>query len=516
MADIYSGASLTLSATASGGDSQGCYPETPREIDDLELHLPDDIGTCNIAVRRPLKHWNNMIPSQLQKRFPLLSRGWAFQERLLSPRVLHFCEAELVWECRQVSTCECDGLNQESSPGGTYYNAIKNSEVEGLKYSVAQQERLDEMMAQRLQQQEDDWEMALRLQNEDLDSGSDLEDGSWAAIPPLDDFLGGSSGATASREHINEPPTYNQAVAPDTETKEYPDLVPHFHHIVSQYSALSLTKQRDRLPALSGLCKRVQHLRGEYIAGLWSDSLCFDLMWRVNTLNLDAYNGGRPIEYSGPTWSWVSVESPVHYWDDLQDFEVSSPRHRHRESTSYTRDDIVEDLIKPTATKPLGRNSSNIKIQIDLPGYNPFGAVDSAVMTAEASYVPATLLYAYASYWHGQTNAHDPARYKLGVNTSNVRGGGVEIPFYADYALGLDGPHQVCEGETVTLLLVHPKVSLVLKKKSQEGRMVTVAAEKGREQAWERIGIARISEDLLNYYRVDWMRQSAVEKFWIV
>jgi hypothetical protein len=31
--------------------------------------------------------------------WPLLERAWAYQERLLSPRVLHFCQDELVWEC---------------------------------------------------------------------------------------------------------------------------------------------------------------------------------------------------------------------------------------------------------------------------------------------------------------------------------------------------------------------------------------------------------------------------------
>ncbi|KAF2730049.1 hypothetical protein EJ04DRAFT_393351, partial [Polyplosphaeria fusca] len=37
---------------------------------------------------------------------PLLSRAWAFQERILSPRVLHF-GPELYWECRQTTQCEC-------------------------------------------------------------------------------------------------------------------------------------------------------------------------------------------------------------------------------------------------------------------------------------------------------------------------------------------------------------------------------------------------------------------------
>ncbi|KAK3390159.1 hypothetical protein B0H63DRAFT_446304 [Podospora didyma] len=46
--------------------------------------------------------------SQLIDNAPLLSRGWAFQERILSPRVLHFGANELVWECMEGLACQCD------------------------------------------------------------------------------------------------------------------------------------------------------------------------------------------------------------------------------------------------------------------------------------------------------------------------------------------------------------------------------------------------------------------------
>jgi hypothetical protein len=37
----------------------------------------------------------------------LYSRGWFFQEWLLSPRIVHFNEAEMVWECSEETYCEC-------------------------------------------------------------------------------------------------------------------------------------------------------------------------------------------------------------------------------------------------------------------------------------------------------------------------------------------------------------------------------------------------------------------------
>ena len=43
---------------------------------------------------------------------PVNERGWVVQERLLSPRVLHFARQQLFWECREHTACELfpDGL----------------------------------------------------------------------------------------------------------------------------------------------------------------------------------------------------------------------------------------------------------------------------------------------------------------------------------------------------------------------------------------------------------------------
>lgn len=35
--------------------------------------------------------------------WPLLQRAWGFQERMLSPRVLHFAREELIWECQEAT-----------------------------------------------------------------------------------------------------------------------------------------------------------------------------------------------------------------------------------------------------------------------------------------------------------------------------------------------------------------------------------------------------------------------------
>ncbi|KAK8047417.1 hypothetical protein PG996_015481 [Apiospora saccharicola] len=51
---------------------------------------------------------------------------------------------------------------------------------------------------------------------------------------------------------------------------------------------------------------------GGYKAGLWAPSLRRHLTWRVDTLP----PGLRRPRYRGPSWSWVSVDAKVRFWDE--------------------------------------------------------------------------------------------------------------------------------------------------------------------------------------------------------
>ncbi|KAI3319271.1 heterokaryon incompatibility protein-domain-containing protein [Xylariaceae sp. AK1471] len=56
----------------------------------------------------------DFLPPQMPSSEPLPSRGWAFQERVLSTRVVHFTRQELVWECKANVYCECGGVRGTS------------------------------------------------------------------------------------------------------------------------------------------------------------------------------------------------------------------------------------------------------------------------------------------------------------------------------------------------------------------------------------------------------------------
>jgi len=56
-----------------------------------------------------MSHKSDLPDSQT---VPLLSRAWAFQERQLAPRTLHFHPSEMVMECNSSLCCECSGLDK--------------------------------------------------------------------------------------------------------------------------------------------------------------------------------------------------------------------------------------------------------------------------------------------------------------------------------------------------------------------------------------------------------------------
>ncbi|KAI1300819.1 heterokaryon incompatibility protein-domain-containing protein [Xylaria venustula] len=232
MADIYENAHITLAATKSGSGAGGCFSIALPERKAYELRCDDDDGTPHsIYVRRNLHDDYNVGPNNN----PLLRRGWVFQERLLSPRVLHFGAQELYWECMEAAACEC-----------SYISSSKEKESQPLS-SIS--------------------EYLLRH------------------------MLGKISHAIKL-------------------SSESPQVLKNrWHEIVEEYSYLSLTFERDKFPALSGVAKQMQRFReARYVAGLWEDNLIEDLLWRTFALSAE-----RPSKWRAPTWSWASINGRVQY-----------------------------------------------------------------------------------------------------------------------------------------------------------------------------------------------------------
>ena len=110
MQAIYEGAALTISAMSSRDGRGGCWIPRKRVFD-----LPLENGrSTRLAFHRPLElafqhasFLSSQLDTDLDTQYPLSTRKWALQERVLSRRILHFTAQDLIWECRHNARCAC-------------------------------------------------------------------------------------------------------------------------------------------------------------------------------------------------------------------------------------------------------------------------------------------------------------------------------------------------------------------------------------------------------------------------
>jgi hypothetical protein len=130
MAVIFENAYITLAAAKSPNANGGLFYDTPPEFQDhvLMYTASDDIK-WPVLVRRMTHHWKSN-PGHDTTSFPLLTRGWVFQEILLSPRILYFSD-ELWWSCMEMGGCECSiNLPKSLENHAEYYGVIEHNPKE--------------------------------------------------------------------------------------------------------------------------------------------------------------------------------------------------------------------------------------------------------------------------------------------------------------------------------------------------------------------------------------------------
>ncbi|RYN15891.1 hypothetical protein AA0119_g12215 [Alternaria tenuissima] len=116
MATVYQDAVVTLVATASKSGDEGLF----RQWHQFEVtgRLQDKRPYGFLFRKSFFPHVDDL--SFKGKAFDALhqlsSRAWVLQERLLSPRVLHFISNELFFECVKEARCECRGITKLENP----------------------------------------------------------------------------------------------------------------------------------------------------------------------------------------------------------------------------------------------------------------------------------------------------------------------------------------------------------------------------------------------------------------
>lgn len=125
------------------------------------------------------------------------------------------------------------------------------------------------------------------------------------------------------------------------------------------YVLRDLTRETDRLPAISGLARLAGYSHKDYYAGLWRQGLAAGLSWFRNMNDVgstsDTKNAilmqqqgpaARNPSYTAPSWSWAT----------------------RKQSVSFSFDSDDEDCRM---------EARSIDASITLKGLNPFGQVEN-------------------------------------------------------------------------------------------------------------------------------------------
>jgi hypothetical protein len=140
MGAIYEASLLTISASIASNPNHGIFS---RRLPPHQICGVDSNGDkYSVFIRKMIPH--TYLSTEAAKGpksdIPLLTRAWAYQERLLATRVLHYLPDELFWECRSAIRCECGvyvpgaKLRHHSKRG--FSKVIQRNQAEPAKLAI--------------------------------------------------------------------------------------------------------------------------------------------------------------------------------------------------------------------------------------------------------------------------------------------------------------------------------------------------------------------------------------------
>lgn len=254
MFEIYRASYVTLAALWGSDSICGLFSEVNERV--LEPDAMIRLGQQGWPVHFELDHepyynWSSSSGA-------LFKRAWAYQERLISPRVLLFAKKELAFQCYNNADCEC-GADRASRKD---YDWSSKTEHDTKRFFS---------------------ETVIRNRNKTQRAGID-----------------------------------NAKSRPSFAVTSFAIEMAWRDH-VGTYSGLHLSVEGDRLPAIGAVAKQFQTVRPreQYLAGLWSGSLLRDLLWYAKIgpnvrYNETRRNRSRESEAT-PSWSWAFHGGEVCY-----------------------------------------------------------------------------------------------------------------------------------------------------------------------------------------------------------
>ncbi|KAF2006678.1 HET-domain-containing protein [Amniculicola lignicola CBS 123094] len=280
---IFSNSFLTIAATSSADSNDGLFLPKAQPY---KIQATDSKGSLfKIYVREQPSHYSFKAPfddgahmndwelpfnpsAEANMHTPLLKRAWAYAERLLASRVLHFTKSEMILECREGYQCECGRIDNSTYDSRT---------TDSVKQEFA------------------------RIVEENENKGR-IPNGNGTGNGNRIDSVASQLAATSLAD-----------VAKDL-TQKREEATQLWSYVVTEYTARDLTYDADRLVAIVGIAKMLsQNLKSGYIAGQWTFST-LGLLWHPN----DGTRTRRTQVQGIPSWSWASLEgSPISFDDSM-------------------------------------------------------------------------------------------------------------------------------------------------------------------------------------------------------
>jgi hypothetical protein len=121
MGAIYGHSKVTIAAAASEDSRGGCFHEN-KTLSAFTYAHPT-LNT-SMAIRKCPDHYGYVHYSAAYDSslpLPLFSRAWTMQEELLAPRVIYYGPHEIVFQCRNLSTCQCGMFPKGTSTAKRVY-----------------------------------------------------------------------------------------------------------------------------------------------------------------------------------------------------------------------------------------------------------------------------------------------------------------------------------------------------------------------------------------------------------
>ena len=135
MAQIYSGAVMTIAASSAEDGSAGLFATRSPLSYLVKIEDPVEAGTVHqvmCTLKQGVRDMDNIHAmyetlSLPKDQLPLLRRAWTFQERLLSTRTVHFTPLEMLFECKTEMNCQCSSVPKFSIHRTAFQHTKQNT-----------------------------------------------------------------------------------------------------------------------------------------------------------------------------------------------------------------------------------------------------------------------------------------------------------------------------------------------------------------------------------------------------